>query len=134
MKVRYQLSNVARAKRLEEFADSENPNALESEIAVARLLQEEAINNNDMGLAVALLNTVAKLSQTSEVAKFRRGELLTRATVLGIAQQMVNVLSSNIAEKFPGWEDTLEVVQNNLLAIVSEAHNDETGDDENESD
>jgi hypothetical protein len=130
MKVRYQLSNVARAKRLEELADFDNPNALESEIAVARMLQEEAINQNDIGTAVALLNTIAKLSQTSEVAKFRRGELLTRATVLGIAQQMVNVLSSNIAEKFPGWEDTLEVVQNNLLTVVSEARNDEPGEDD----
>jgi hypothetical protein len=130
MKIRYQLSNIARAKRLEELADFENPNALESEIAIARMLQEEAINANDIGSAVALLNTIAKLSQTSEVAKFRRGELLTRATVLGIAQQMVNVLSSNIAEKFPGWEDTLEVVQNNLLTVVSEARNDEPGEDD----
>jgi DNA-binding phage protein len=130
MKIRYQLSNIARAKRLAELADFDNPNALESEIAVARMLQEEAINQNDIGTAVALLNTIAKLSQTSEVAKFRRGELLTRATVLGIAQQMVNVLSSNIAEKFPGWEDTLEVVQNNLLTVVSEARNEEPGEDD----
>jgi hypothetical protein len=133
MKVRYQLDDIARAKRLEELADSENPNALESEIALARLLQEEAINQNDIGTAVALLNTIAKLSQTSEVAKYRRGELLTRATVLGIAQQMVNILSSNIADKFPGWEDTLEVVQNNLLTVVNEARNDETCEENDEN-
>jgi hypothetical protein len=133
MKVLYQLTSLERAKRLKELADSENPNGLESEIAVARMLQEEAINSNDIGTAVALLNTIAKLSQTSEVAKVRRGELLTKATVLGIAQQMVNILSSSIANRFEGWEDTLEVVQNNLLTVVSTAHNDEPGD-ENEGD
>ncbi len=131
MKVRYKIQEIEDAKRLAELADSDNPNELESEIALARLMLEKAYNIGDYGLATALTNTIAKLSQTSEVAKYRHGELLSRAAVIGIANKMVDALTLSIKDKFPGWEQSLGQVQSELLTIACDARNEDDTDEDN---
>jgi hypothetical protein len=125
MKLRYKLQEHQDAQRLSELADSENPNELESEIALCRLMLEKAYNTGDLSLAKGLANTIAKLSQTSEVAKYRHGELLSRATVISLANKMVEALTLSIRDKFSGWEQSLGEVHKDLLTIVCEARNED---------
>lgn len=119
----YRLDNNDRARRLRELTDIEHPTALEGEIAVARLLFEEAVNADNNNMAIALARTIKQLSEASEVAKFRRGELLSRVAVLGIARGIVDVLAGDLAGRFEGWEDVLEGVNHKLLTVVEEARN-----------
>ena len=108
---------------MEEFAKSENPNGLEWELFLARMLLEDAVNEGDRGSTIALQNVIAKLAQVNEAAKLRRGELLTKAAVVALAQQVVNVLTQSIAGRFPGWETALDVANQEILALVSDARN-----------
>ena len=61
--------------------------------------------------------------EASEVAKFRRGELLSRVAVLGIARGIVEVLAHDLAGRFDGWEEVLEDVNHRLLTVVNDARN-----------
>jgi hypothetical protein len=119
----YRLEDERRAQRLRELTNIEHPTALEGEIAVARLLFEEAVNIGNNHMAVALARTIKQLSEASEVAKFRRGELLSRVAVLGIARGIVEVLAHDLAGRFDGWEEVLEGVNHRLLTVVNDAQN-----------
>ena len=124
-KVKYLLTNQDDAARLAVLIACDNPNDLETEIGMMRLIAEKAYNAGDYGLAAGVTNTIAKLSQTSEVAKYRHGELLSRAAVIGIANKMVEALTASIRDKFAGWEQSLGEVQSELLTITCDARNEE---------
>lgn len=121
----YRLDDQADAKRLEELAGTPNPTDLESDLHLARLLCEKAVNQGNIGAAVALQNTIAKLSTASEQAKYRRGELLAKAAVLQLAEKMVGVLANNIAGKFLGWEDAIDRVRDDIITLTCETRNPE---------
>lgn len=108
---------------LEAVTDVEHPTALEGEIALARLLVTEATNRGDSREAANILKIIGRLTAASEVAKFRRGDLLNRTAVLGIAARIVEVLSAEVAGRFQGWEDVLDGVKLKVLDAVSEAQN-----------
>ena len=116
--------------RLRELAGTENPTALDGELAIARLLCEEALNEGRSDAAAHLLAVTGKLARESEVARYRRGELLAKTAIITIANKMVEALTQNIAHKFDGWEQALENVQNQVLQIVSEAKNPDQVDKE----
>jgi len=109
--------------RLRELIGRENPTALDGELAVARLLQEEALEAGHPEFAAQLLNITGKLARESEVARYRRGELLAKTAIIATANKMVEALTQNIAHKFDGWEQALENVQQQVIQIVSEARN-----------
>jgi hypothetical protein len=121
----YRLDDERRAKRLKELTSTENPTALDGEIAVLRLLCEEALNAGQTRPAMELMRVIGQLSQATEVAKFRRGELLSRVAVLSVAQQFVEALANGVAGRFEGWEDVIADVNQRVLRIVSQAHNPE---------
>lgn len=124
----YHLDDADRAKRLRELTDTEHPTALEGELALARLLQEEAVNAGNTNTAIALLGVIGRLSQASEVAKFRRGELLNRMAVLSIASKIVEILSANVAGRFDGWEEVIDGVKQKVLTVVYETRNPDPND------
>jgi hypothetical protein len=119
----YRLTDEARAKRLRELAGTDNPTDLEQELALARLLAEEAANNGQTTLAKDLISLVGKLSQASEVARYRRGDMLCKAAVLQLAAQVVDMIAAQVEGKFLGWEDTLEAISKQIIVTVSEAKN-----------
>ena len=121
----YRLDDEADAKRLQELAGTPNPTDLESDLHLARLLCEKAVNANNVGAAVALQNVIAKLSMASEQAKYRKGELLAKAAVLQLAEKMVGILAANISGKFIGWEEAIDHVRDDILTITCEARNPE---------
>ena len=124
------LSDQARMARLRELIGRENPTALDGELAVARLLQEEALEAGHPEFAAQLLNITGKLARESEVARYRRGELLAKTAIIAIANKMVEALTQSIAGRFEGWELALESVQQQVLKIVSEAKNPDQVDKE----
>lgn len=121
----YHLNDPKRMARLLELAGTPNPTALEGELAVARMLQEEALNLGQTAVALSLLNVIGKLAQASEIAKYRRGELLAKTAILTLAHKMVETLASNIKGRFDGWEQALENVQHEILTLVRDARNPE---------
>jgi hypothetical protein len=123
MEPHYRLNDPSRAARLRELAGVDNPTALDSELALVRLLQEEAVNNGETGVAIALSNVIGKLAQASEIAKYRRGDMLCKAAVLQLATQVVDLVASSVAGKFDGWEDVLENVGRSVVQLVSSAKN-----------
>jgi len=124
----YRLDDETRAKRLAELTNTEHPTALEGELALARLLQEEAVNAGNTNTAIALLGVIGRLSQASEVAKFRRGELLNRMAVLTIASKIVEILSNDVAGRFDGWEEVIDGVKQKVLTVVYETRNSDPND------
>jgi hypothetical protein len=119
----YRLDDEHRAKRLRELTNTENPTSLEGEIAALRLLCEEALNAGQNRSAMELMRVIGQLSQATEVAKFRRGELLSRVAVLSVARQFVEALSNGVAGRFDGWEEVIANVNQQVLMIVNEARN-----------
>lgn len=119
----YRLDDEHRAKRLKELTNTENQTALEGEIAVLRLLCEEALNAGQSRSAMELMRVIGQLSQATETAKFRRGELLSRVAVLNVARQFVEALANGVAGRFDGWEEVITEVNQRVLTIVDEARN-----------
>ena len=119
----YRLTNEDDARRLEELAGTDDPTDLSSDLALARLLQEKAVNAGQIGTAVALQNTIAKLATAAEGAKVRRGELLAKDAVLTLASSVVEILARNITGRFPGWEETVDSVREEILTITCAATN-----------
>ena len=72
--------------RLQELTDNDHPTGLEMELGVLRFLQDEALNNNEPRFAVEICKAIGQLSHAAETAKIRRGELLAKSVVLGIAR------------------------------------------------
>jgi len=124
-KFQYRLNDEARAERLRELMGTDNPTDLEPEIALARLLAEEAANAGQLTLAKDLVSVAGKLSHTAEIAKYRRGDMLCKAAVLSLASQIVEMIAANVAGKFIGWEDTLDTISNRIVATVVDAKNDD---------
>jgi hypothetical protein len=126
----YRLQEEKRATRLAELSALPSSTDLANELAVLRLLQEEALNNNQPSLAMQLAKTIGRLSQITEATKIRRGELLAKAVVLNLAQQVARILAERVAGRFDGWEDAIDAVKSELLTLVAEARNPEPGDEE----
>lgn len=121
----YRLDDPDDAQRLQEIAGDANPTALEGELRLARLFLEKLANKGDMGGVVAMTNTIAKLSQASETAKFKHGELLAKTAILNLAGKMVEILSNTVANRFIGWEDAVDNAKRDMLTLVCEAKNPE---------
>jgi hypothetical protein len=119
----YTLTDESRAKRVNELIAVPNPTALDSELAVCRVLFEEAVNANDTQTAIAFTRVIRQLAETTEAVKFRRGELLSRVAALNIVQQIVDVLAHEVEGKFAGWENVIETVNTRLLTVVARAEN-----------
>jgi hypothetical protein len=121
----YHLDDPLDAQRLLELSGNTCPTALEGELHLTRLFAEKLANRGDLAGYNEMVNTIAKLSQASETAKFRRGDLLAKTAVLELAGKMVEILSCTVANRFPGWEDAIANAKQDMLTLVCEAKNPE---------
>ena len=119
----YKLQDEQRQKRLQELTDNDHPTGLEMELGVLRFLQDEALNNNEPRFAVEICKAIGQLSHAAETAKIRRGELLAKSVVLGIAKKIADLLANDVAGRFDGWEDCIDGVKQKVLTLVCEAKN-----------
>jgi hypothetical protein len=123
----YHLTDPTDAQRLRELAGVPDPTNLESDLAMARLMCEKAYNAGQFAASASLQNIIAKLTQASESAKYKRGDLLAKGAILAIADRFVELLSANIANRFPGWEESLDKIRQGVLTVVMDARNAEPG-------
>jgi len=105
------------------FAQVDSPERLEAELALARSLCERATNAGHHALAANLLGVIAKLSCATTAQKVRMDELLEKRVALQLGLQIVELLSTELEGKFPGWENTLTAVADKLAATIEEASN-----------
>jgi hypothetical protein len=119
----YRLQDSQRAQRLAELTDNDNPTGLESELAVLRLLQEEALNNHESRAAVEIAKAIGQIAHAIEVAKIRRGELLAKSVVINLAHQLAQILAVDVANRFTGWEEVVDGVKQKMLTLVCETEN-----------
>ena len=124
----YRLDDEQRAQRLKELTNTQSPTALEGELAVLRLLNEEALNAGHARFSMDIMRVIGQLSQATEVAKFRHGELLSRAVVLSIGQRLAQLIGDAFAGRFDGWEEVIDDVRERIPLIVLEARNPDPND------
>lgn len=109
--------------RYDQFAQVDEPESLEAELALARSLCEQAANGGHHALAATLLTTIGKLSAAATAQKVRLGELLEKDAVRRLGQELVNLMCGVIKERFVGWEDALEQLANQIVAVIETTDN-----------
>jgi len=107
----------------ERFAQVDEPERLEAELALARSLCEQAVNAGHHALAANLLATIAKLSSAATAQKVRLGELLEKEAVMRLGKELVDLVTNVVRDRFPGWEDALDQLADQVVVTVEQARN-----------
>ena len=97
------------------------------ELGVLRFLLSGALEQGEDRFAMEVCKAIIKLSHAAETAKIRQNEMLAKSVVLGIAEQVADVLAKKVAGRFDGWEDCIDEAKREVLALVSEAKNPDSG-------
>lgn len=129
----YLLKDTRQAARLAEFAEHDDIKSLREEIGLARVLLERRFNmiQSDADLLAAcgpvnaMLLTIERLVKTSHQIETNLGVLLTRNTVLKLAQAMCEIVIDEI-QAVPGFEQIVDRLSQRLLSTVLRANNDDT--------
>lgn len=119
----YRLADARRQKRMEEFAQTDQPAALAAELAAARLVAEEALNAGHHSLAASLFQTIAKLGNAHTASQLRLGELLEKAALVRLGTQLVEIIAEQIQGRFPGWENSVEMICTRITETIQNAEN-----------
>jgi len=96
-----------------------SPHDLTSEIALLRVLINEAVGAQQYTRAAALLSIVAKASSISQANAVRANALVEAKTVGRIALELVRLLGETLQGKYPGWEDDLAVLSTRVEEVVT---------------
>jgi len=102
---KYRLAISDAQKRLAELSQGDVSD-LRDEIALARLLLESAASQNSPA-AIALLQTLGKLSAVDLQNRLRTHDLLTREEAMRFAQELCSIVSEEI-KTLDGFEDVLQ--------------------------
>jgi len=125
----YILTQVDAARRLGELQENYNPvRELRDAIAITHALIERRLNliQTDADLMVAcsslknLIETMDKLVNSATRIELQLGELLSKQTVLNLAQVTVNVLVDEL-EGVPQYEAIVDRITNKLLQHIQVA-------------
>ena len=130
---KYKLSAAEREKKLRKFTDVSDPEDLRGELACARLLAQESLEQGNIGTANLILNTIGKLAHSHVAVKRMKSEYLERAVVLRLAVEIVRILSESVEGKFPGWETAMSDAGDKVGAAIAAATNNNTPRLENHS-
>jgi len=102
----YLLQDEKQRERLRALADS--PNTLEDERVLCKLLCEQAANAGHAGLAAMIAQTIAKISRIEIQNQIATGQLISREQALALVRAVVDAVTSEIQDRFEGWEDAIE--------------------------
>ena len=121
----YKLTDAERQRRMDEFAETDQPAELSAELAAARLMAEEAMNAGHLHLASVLLQTIAKLSDTTTAAESRLGELLKKQAIMELGHELVALVTNVVKDRFPGWEEALDQLADQVVTTIEEKKNED---------
>jgi hypothetical protein len=115
------IKDETRAKRLAELAE-EQP-TVEADLYLLKLLQEEAIEEDNPRFAMELAKVRSTLFRDVENTKIRRGELLAKTVVLSIAQRLTQILANKVAGRFEGWEEVMDEAKGEIITLICDSKN-----------
>lgn len=121
----YKLTDANRQRRMEEFAEADEPAELSAELAAARLMVEESMNAGHLHLAAVLLQSIAKLSSATIEQKARLGELLEKRAVMELGRELVTLVTNVIKDRFVGWEMAIDQLADQITTTVEEKKNED---------
>ena len=119
------LDDAGRAGRLKELAAENDVICVEPDLSLLKLLQEEAVNGGNARFAMELARVRSDLFKNTETAKIKRGELLAKSVVLGIANQLAQILTRKVSGRFEGWEEVMDEAKEEFVTLICEAQNPE---------
>ena len=105
----YQLNETKAAKRLAELAVSDDPADLSRELALCRLLLEQAASSGNNGLSATLLGTIARLAKEYDAQQARRSLFLHRDAILRFANDVVRIVNEEFRGA-DGYENRIDSV------------------------
>lgn len=104
--------------RLQQFR-VDDPADLEAEIAIARLLLQDAYRAGNMGAGISVLNAIGSLVKKFEEIQVRRNDTLGRNALMRLAVQMHELIADDYKSlNIPDWEDRLNLLMDKLGNIV----------------
>lgn len=130
----YLLQKAEYRKRLSELTDHEDVKSLRDEIAIARMLIEERLNNihdkNDMLAACGPLNqlllTVERLVKSAHVLEQNLGLLLSKETVVQLAGRLGDIVIAVLQEAgIPNYEEVADTIFQRFILCAKGAQNQE---------
>ena len=123
---KYRMADRARRRRFKQYVNATDPTDLTSELAVARLLLADALEQRQTALGNMLLGTLAKLTHSQVATRRLTGELMPREAAYRLVEEMCNIVAKAIENKFDGWEDTINQIADSLVTKVKEPPREET--------
>jgi hypothetical protein len=109
----------------ERFAQVDEPERLEADLALARSLCERAANAGQPALAANLLATIARLSAAATAQKVRLGELLEKRAIMELGRELVALVTNVVKDRFVGWEQAIDQLADQVVATIEEKKNED---------
>jgi hypothetical protein len=131
-KTQYQLLKYKYRARTAQLAGNSKIKTLQEEICLAEMLLENRINSINSqaeemaagGFISQQLALIEKLKTASQKLELSSGNLLTKATVLTLANEMVKVLLEELKDT-PGFEFLIDKISDRIAAVIDAAQNTE---------
>ena len=118
----YKLNEAEAQARYDQFAESLDAADLSADLALARLLTEQAASKSPH-LAASLLACVARLAAAHDTREYRRGEMLAKAVVLKLALELVDSVILEFRDVCPDWQERIERVAARVTGVIEAADN-----------
>jgi hypothetical protein len=126
----YQLAEVKNRERLSNFADDNQIKSLREEIGLCRLLIEKRVNlikdDADLIASCGALNqlflTLERLIKSCHGLDISLGELLSKETVMQLAQRLVAIIMEELSE-VEGHEAIIDRIVSRMTPTISHANN-----------
>lgn len=131
----YMLKNVRHRERLATLRSQDQVVSLREEIAMCRMMIEMLWNkvDGDENALLAeshklneLLKTLERLSKTTAQLEFKVGSVLAKPTVIVIAREIINHITSEIAG-VPGYEEKIDRIAEKVFDTIERTTNEEEG-------
>lgn len=119
----YDLQDDEANRRLREF-DLDDPGSLRRELALCRMMLEQAAAGKQMGLSVALLSTIGRLAAQYNKAEARKNTFLHRGALLRIANDLISIIADELRE-VPDFESKIDRINQGLVLRITSEHNTE---------
>jgi hypothetical protein len=128
LKRQYMLNQAKYRQRYSDFADSNELRSLRDEISVMRMVFEERLNmvTNDSemlascGQIASLAVVIERLVKSCHQLESRLGTLLSKPSLLGIANEIVQILLQELSH-LPGYEDLVDRISERIVQIITDA-------------
>lgn len=104
--------------------------SLREEIALSRAMIEKRLNmvNSEaefiasMPVFQSFMNTIEKLVSSCHNMEVKLGSLIGKSALLTLAQQMVEIISSNL-QGIPGRDEIVEKISDEIVTLILKAEN-----------